>query len=142
MGEKSLYDRLGGIFAIAAVVDNFSDRLINNPIVGQDSQNPQLRNWSRNKLDRLPGLKWMRTLWVADISGGPYTYVPTREGHNRVALENAHCPLSISSEEFDEVARELSNALDDFNVPTKEKSEVLKAFSLHKKEVTFCHYKH
>ncbi len=31
MEEKSLYDRLGGIFAIAAVVDHFSDALIKNP---------------------------------------------------------------------------------------------------------------
>ena len=40
----SLYDRLGGVFAIAAVVDYFSDALIKNPIVGQQSQNPRLRD--------------------------------------------------------------------------------------------------
>ena len=40
MEEKSLYDRLGGIFAIAAVVDHFSDALIKNPIVGQQSAEP------------------------------------------------------------------------------------------------------
>ena len=33
--EKSLYDRLGGVFAIAAVVDHFSDAVVKNPIVGQ-----------------------------------------------------------------------------------------------------------
>jgi hypothetical protein len=32
MGEATLYERLGGIFAIAAVIDNFSDRLVKNPI--------------------------------------------------------------------------------------------------------------
>src|SRR5262249_2258160 len=36
---KSLYERLGGVFAIAAVVDHFSDALVKNPIVGQGSQN-------------------------------------------------------------------------------------------------------
>ena len=35
MAESSLYERLGGVFAIAAVVDRFSDALIDNPIVGQ-----------------------------------------------------------------------------------------------------------
>ena len=40
---KSLYERLGGIFAIAAVVNHFSDALVKNPIVGQKSKNPQLR---------------------------------------------------------------------------------------------------
>ena len=44
-GEKSLYDRLGGAFAIAAVVDHFSDALVENPIVGKASQNLALREW-------------------------------------------------------------------------------------------------
>ena len=43
--EKSLYERLGGVFAIAAVVDHFSDAVVKNPIVGQKSKNPQLRKW-------------------------------------------------------------------------------------------------
>ena len=43
--EKSLYERLGGVFAIAAVVDHFSDAVVKNPIVGQKSKNPQLREW-------------------------------------------------------------------------------------------------
>jgi hemoglobin len=40
--DKSLYERLGGVFAIAAVVDHFSDAVVKNPIVGQKSKNPQL----------------------------------------------------------------------------------------------------
>jgi hypothetical protein len=52
--EKSLYDRLGGVFAIAAVVDHFSDAVVKNPIVGQKSKNPQLRGWHTNNLKRLP----------------------------------------------------------------------------------------
>jgi len=35
MAEPTLYERLGGIFAIAAVVDNFSDRLLKNPTIVQ-----------------------------------------------------------------------------------------------------------
>ena len=42
--EKSLYERLGGVFAIAAVVNHFSDAVVKNPIVGQKSKNPQLRD--------------------------------------------------------------------------------------------------
>ena len=38
MQEKSLYDRLGGVFAIAAVVDKFSDAVVKNSIAGQDSE--------------------------------------------------------------------------------------------------------
>ena len=70
--EKSLYERLGGVFAISAVVDHFSDALVKNPIVGKNSKNPALRNWHRNNLGRLPGLKFMRTLWVCEVSGGPF----------------------------------------------------------------------
>jgi hemoglobin len=66
--EKSLYERLGGVFAIAAVVDHFSDAVVKNPIVGQKSKNPQLREWHTKNLGRLPGLKFMRTLWVCDVS--------------------------------------------------------------------------
>jgi hemoglobin len=134
--EKSLYERLGGVFAIAQVVDHFSDALINNPIVGKNSKNPALRNWHRNSLSRLPGLKFMRTLWVCEVSGGPYKFVPTRPGATPLGLENAHRDLKISSAEFDEVAAELGRTLDFAKVPAKEKGEVLAAFAAHKGEVT------
>ena len=44
MSESSLYERLGGVFAIAAVVDHFSDAIVKNPTVGQRSDNPALVN--------------------------------------------------------------------------------------------------
>lgn len=69
--DKNLYERLGGVFAIAAVVDHFSDSVVKNPIVGQKSKNPRLREWHTKNLKRLPGLKFMRTLWVCNVSGGP-----------------------------------------------------------------------
>ncbi len=56
MTEPSLYERLGGVFAIAAVIDHFSDAVVQNPIVGQRSENPALREWHTNNLGRLPGL--------------------------------------------------------------------------------------
>ncbi len=72
MADATLYERLGGVFAIAAVIDRFSDALINNPVVGQRSQNPALREWRTNSLERLPGLEFMRTLWVCNVCGGPF----------------------------------------------------------------------
>jgi hemoglobin len=99
--EKSLYERLGGVFAIAAVVDHFSDAVVKNPIVGQKSKNLQLREWHTKNLGRLPGLKFMRTLWVCDVSGGPFQSKP---GATPLGLEEAHRDLRISPEEFDEVA--------------------------------------
>jgi hemoglobin len=136
MPEVSLYERLGGVFAIAAVVDHFSDAVVQNPIVGQQSKNPALREWHTNDLGRLPGLKFMRTLWVCNVSGGPFEYAATRPGSTPLGLEEAHRELQISPDEFDEVAAELGRTLDFFNVPQREKDEVLGAFSAHKTEVT------
>jgi len=133
--RKSLYTRLGGVYSIAGVIDHFSDSLIDNPIVGKNSKNPMLRDWHRNKLARLPGLKFMRTLWVCSISGGSYKFVPTVPGKCPFGLENAHKKFKISPKEFDAVADELSKSLDYFNVPEKEKQEVLNVFSKHKSEV-------
>lgn len=135
-GEKTLYERLGGVFAIAAVVNHFSDEVVKNPQVGQGSPNPALNEWSTNQVDgRLPGLKFMRTLWVCAAAGGPFQYVPTKPGHAPMGLEMAHWNLHISPEEFDEVAAELARSLDHFGVPEREKSEVLAAFAAHKSEV-------
>ena len=136
MTDSSLYDRLGGAFAIAAVVDHFSDAIVRNPIVGQTSENPALREWHTNNLARLPGLKFMRTLWVCDVAGGPQQYAGTEPGSTPLGLEEAHRELKISPVEFDEVAAELARTLDSFNVPEQEKGEVLAAFAAHKGEVT------
>jgi hemoglobin len=136
MTEKSLYERLGGAFAIAAVVDHFSDAVVQNPIVGKKSENPALREWHTNNLGRLPGLKFMRTLWVCNVAGGPFQYTATKPGSTPVGLEVAHRDLKISPAQFDEVAAELGRTLDFFKVPQREKKEVLAAFSAHKGEVT------
>jgi hemoglobin len=134
--EKSLYERLGGVFAIAAVVDHFSDAVVKNPVVGQKSKNLQLREWHTKNLGRLPGLKFMRTLWVCNISGGPFQFTATKPGTTPLGLEEAHRDLRISPAEFDEVAAELGRTLEIFKVPKPEKAEVLAAFAAHKDEVT------
>ena len=136
MTETSLYERLGGAFAIAAVVDHFSDAVVKNPIVGRGSQNLALQKWHTNNLGRLPGLKFMRTLWVCNVAGGPFQYTATKPGSTPVGLEVAHRELKISPAQFDEVAAELGRTLDFFKVPHREKKEVLAAFAAHKGEVT------
>ena len=136
MTEASLYERLGGAFPIAAVVDHFSDAVVRNPITGQSSKDPKLDEWSTSDLDRLPGLKFMRTLWVCDIAGGPQGYAATKPGSADLGLEEAHRALEISPAIFDELVAELGRSLDHFNVPEKEKGEVLAAFAVHKGEVT------
>jgi hemoglobin len=137
MPGSSLYERLGGVFAIAAVVDHFSDAVLKNPVVGRGSENAALDEWStKEAAARLPGLKFMRTLWVCTVAGGPFQYSPTHPGTTPLGLEVAHRDLEIAPAQFDEVAAELARSLDAFNVPAQEKSEVLAAFAAHKGEVT------
>jgi hemoglobin len=136
MTEASLYERLGGAYPIAAVVDHFSDAVVRNPITGQGSKDPKLDEWSTNDLGRLPGLKFMRTLWVCNLAGGPQGYGATKPGSADLGLEEAHRELEISPAIFDELVAELGRSLDHFNVPEKEKGEVLAAFAAHKDEVT------
>ena len=128
MTEKSLYERLGGVYAIAAVVDRFSDQLLENPKIV--NANPHLKEWHTEKYkERLPGLKFNRTLWVCAVSGGPYEYTAK-------SLYDAHMELHIAPEVFDEVSAELGRALDYFKVPKREKEEALAAFDAQKPDVT------
>ena len=123
MTEPTLYDRIGGYNAIAMVVDRFSDAIIGNPKL---NANPALRQW--NETGSLPGLKFMRTLWVCAVAGGPFTYT----GKD---MHEAHSHLHITSDEFDEVGAEIAGALDQLGVPEREKKEVLSAIAAKKSEV-------
>ncbi len=128
MTEPSLYERLGGVYAIAAVVDRFSDQLLKNPKIV--NANPQLKEWHTEKYKvRLPGLKFNRTLWVCAVSGGPYQYTAK-------SVHDAHLDLHIPPEVFDEVSAELGRTLDYFKVPKREKEEALAAFDAQKPDVT------
>ena len=123
MTQPFLYDRLGGYNAIAMVVDRFSDAIIVNPKL---NANPALRQW--NETGSLPGLKFMRTLWVCAVAGGPFQYT----GKD---MHEAHAHLHITSDEFDEVGAEIAHALDGLGVPEQEKQEVLAAIASKKDEV-------
>ena len=123
MAEQSLYERIGGANAIAMVVDRFSDEVVKNPKL---NVNPALREW--NESGQLPGLKFMRTLWLCQAAGGPFQYTGEELGE-------AHKDLHITSDEFDEVGAEIARALDHLNVPEREKQEVLAAIVASKDEV-------
>lgn len=123
MAELSLYERLGGVNAISMVVDRFSDRIVENPKLNVNSA---LVAW--NASGQLPALKFMRTLWICQQSGGPFQYT----GKD---LSAAHVNLHITSEEFDEVGAEIDRALDHFGVPEREQQELLAVIVSKKAEV-------
>jgi len=123
MVEKSLYERLGGVNAIAMVVERFSDQIVANPKL---NVNTNLKDW--NTRGQLEGLKFMRTLWICQAAGGPFRYT----GKD---MHEAHQDLHITPEEFDEVGVEIGRALDHFGVAEREKQELLTAVVAHKGEV-------
>lgn len=111
--EKSLYDRLGGVYAIATVVDVFIDKLYVNDIL---NANPMIKEAH----ERVSGaaLKYQVTSLVCQLTGGPEKY----NGRNMV---DAHKHLNISNEEWDAMVTDFVTILNEFKVPEKEQQELL-----------------
>ena len=124
--EPTLYDRLGGYFAIAAVVNRFSDEIIKNPKL---NENPALKAWNETQAEtRLPGLKFGRTLWIAAAAGGPFEYTG-------LPLTEAHAELKLTADEFAEVGAEIVRALDFYEVPEREQQELVEAYQASMRDV-------
>ena len=100
--DSGLFNRLGGFFGIAAVVNTFSDAILVNPVL---NQNPALAEWNQTQAaTRLPGLKFLRTMWIAAMVGGPIKYTGQ-------PLEQAHDRFNMTPAEFAEVGSEIVKAL-------------------------------
>ena len=111
---------MGGIYAIAAVVDRFSDKILVNPKL---NENPALKEWNETQAEtRLPGLKFGRTLWVAALAGGPFDYT-------MLPLGEAHAEFHLTPDEFAAVGAEIVSALQYFGVPDKEIQELAAAYN-------------
>jgi hemoglobin len=65
----SLYDRLGGIYSIATVVDDFIDRIMGDERL---NANPRVDEAHHRVLP--PGFKYLVTEQVGEASGGPQRY--------------------------------------------------------------------
>src|SRR5690625_6928418 len=70
MSEESLYERLGGIYYIAAVVEHFAKALAEDPVTGKNSSNPFLKDWYANRQWREPGFIVLTTLWISEKADG------------------------------------------------------------------------
>jgi hemoglobin len=110
--EKSLYERLGGEPAIAAVVDDLTSRAAANPKVNF------LRGGKFASID-VPLFKKHLVNMVAAATGGPQKYT----GRD---MKTTHKGMGISDAEFDALAEDLVASLDKFKVPAREKGELLK----------------
>jgi hemoglobin len=119
----SLYDRLGGTYAIAPLVDEFIERLAANDLL---NKNPKIKE----ARDRVPkaGLKYRVTALVAQVTGGPEKYA----GRN---MKDAHAHLAISEAEWNEMARVFKGVCDEFKVPKAEQDELFAIIGSVKSEV-------
>lgn len=116
MGEKSLYERLGGEPALTAVVDDFVARTASNPKVNFTRKGtPQ--EWPATP-ENVAKLKRRLVTFIAEATGGPKKY----DGKD---MKSAHAGMQISNAEFDALAGDLAASLDKFKVPAKEKGELM-----------------
>ncbi len=105
--DATLYERLGGGDAIKAVVSQFVDNNNADEMIAH-----------RWKSSNVPELKEKLASLVCQETDGPCVY-------SGPAMDVTHAGLKITEEEFDRVAGNLANALDKFEVPEKEKGELL-----------------
>jgi hemoglobin len=109
----SLYDRLGGLYPISAVVDDFIDRVyVNNTL----NANPNIAK-ARSEL-RKPGLKVHLANQVCMVTGGPCKY--TGRG-----MKESHADFHITQKEWDALLVDFRASLDNFKVPAAEQSELV-----------------
>jgi hemoglobin len=106
---KSLFDRLGGLPAITAVVDEFVNRTTSDPRIKERFFNTDATN-----------LKHLLSEFVCAATGGPCTYT----GRD---MPTSHAGMDLVDDEFTALVENLAGALDKFQVPEKEKGELLGA---------------
>lgn len=106
----SLYKRLGGYDAIAAVVDSFVPRLVKDPVLAKYFVHSQ---------DTLMHIRQLAVDQICAVTGGPCVYI----GRD---MKTAHKGLGISGSEWDAAVKHLAATLDQFKVPAAEKDELLK----------------
>lgn len=108
-----LYDRLGGVFSIAAVIDDFIDRVMTDPTL---NANPKV-DAAHHRVSKA-GFKYLVTEMVCWATGGPqrYTGKTMRESHEH---------LAITAAEWDAFIRAFHLTLDKFSVPDAERAELL-----------------
>ncbi len=116
-GEQSsdppLYKRLGGIYPIASVVDDFVERLLVNDTL---NANPAI-DAARHTVPK-PGLKYLVTAFVAKATGGPEQYAGR-------TMKASHADLNITNEEWAASMVDFDATLDKFEVPDKERMELI-----------------
>ena len=113
----SLYDRLGGKAGISAVVDQFVANIAADPSIAPRFAKTDIPKLKANLVDQ-----------ICQTAGGPCTYT----GKD---MKTAHKGMHITVAEFNATGTALAKALDKFNVPEREKNELLNAIGGMQKDI-------
>jgi len=110
--KPSLYTRLGGVYSIATVVDDFIDRVMADPRL---NANPLVDEAHH----RVPpaGFKYLVTEMVCWATGGPQNYTGK-------SMAESHSHLKITSTEWDAFLDDFQQTLNKFAVPVEEQNEL------------------
>jgi len=110
---RTLYDRLGGVYSIATVVDDFIDRIMVDPRL---NANPLVDEAHH----RVPpaGFKYLVTEMVCWATGGPQKYTGK-------SMADSHAHLKITPAEWEAFLDDFQQTLDKFAVPTREQEELI-----------------
>jgi hemoglobin len=110
-GGPSLYDRLGGLPAIRAVMGAFHERVMADSRINAFFRGVNWEDLGSKLVDQ-----------VCQATGGPCVYRgrSMRDAHRGMNLTNAH---------FDALVENLVGALNQFNVPERERNELVAALA-------------
>ena len=118
--EKTLYQRLGGYDAIAAVVDDFIPRLATDPELG--------KFFAGHSTGTLKKIRQLVVEQVCEATGGPCFYTGQ-------TMKASHEGLGITEAQWTKSVNHLVASLDKFKVPQKEKDELTAIVSTLKKDI-------
>jgi hemoglobin len=110
--RPSLYDRLGGVYNIATVVDDLIDRVMTDARL---NANPHVDE-AHHRVSAA-GFKYLATELVCQAAGGPQTYTGRSMG-------DSHRHLMITAAEWDAFMDDFQQTLDKFGVPDSEQDEL------------------
>lgn len=120
---ETLYQRLGGVYAIAAVIDDFIDRIMVDPRL---NANPKVDE-AHHKVSKA-GFKYLVTEMVCWATGGPQKYTGR-------SMYDSHAHLDITEGEWQAFLDDLKQTFDKFGVPDAERRELFAIVDGTKKDI-------
>jgi hemoglobin len=132
--EKTLFDRVGGMQGLAALVDDMVDRSINDPRVNFDRTNIRSSFLGRKypawetTPQNVQALKKHMVEFLALASGGPAEYT----GRD---VRDVHRGMRITNPEFDAMVGDVKASMDRLGWATREKRDLLAVIETTRKEI-------